>query len=54
VANQRSRKKRVEVLEEGPNGLVEDQKGMMEIVVDFYRNLFAKEAWINIKLADDF
>jgi hypothetical protein len=53
VANQRSRKKRVEVLEV-PNGLVEDQKGMMDIAVDFYRNLFAKEDWINIKLADDF
>ena len=39
VANQRSRKKRVEVLE-GPNGLVEDQKGMMDIAVDFYKKLF--------------
>ena len=39
VANQRSRKKRVEVLE-GPNGLVEDQKGMMDIAVDFYKKNF--------------
>ncbi|CAD6339566.1 unnamed protein product [Miscanthus lutarioriparius] len=53
VANQRSRKKKVEVLEES-NGLVEDQKGMMEIAIDFYRNLFAKEDRINVKLADDF
>lgn len=39
VANQRSKKKRVEVLE-GPNGLVEDQKGMMDIAVDFYKKNF--------------
>lgn len=30
IANQRSRKKKVHVLE-GPGGLVEDQKGMMDI-----------------------
>jgi hypothetical protein len=53
VANQRSRKKRVEVLE-GPNGLVEDQKGMMDIAVDFYKKLFAKESRMNIRIAADF
>jgi hypothetical protein len=36
VANQRSWKKRVDVLE-GPNGLAEDQKGMMDIAIDFYK-----------------
>lgn len=28
---------------EKPNGLVEDQKGMMDIAVDFYKNLFTYE-----------
>jgi hypothetical protein len=42
AANQRSRKKMVEVLE-GPNGLVEDQKGMMDIALDFYKHLFRRE-----------
>jgi hypothetical protein len=32
------------------NGLVYDQKGIMSIVVDFYKNLFAKEPNTNIKL----
>ncbi|KAJ1254666.1 hypothetical protein BS78_01G043500, partial [Paspalum vaginatum] len=36
VANQRSRRKRVESLE-GPGGLVSDQKGMMDIAVNFYK-----------------
>jgi len=53
VANQRSRKKRVEGLE-GPFSLVEDQNGMMDIAVSFYKQLFAKEDRMNVKLADNF
>lgn len=53
IANHRSRKKRVEVLE-GPNGLVADQKGMMSIAVDFYKTLFAKENRIEAKFNSDF
>jgi hypothetical protein len=51
-ANQR-RKKRVDCLERH-NGLVYDQKGIMSIVVDFYKNLFAKEPDTNIKLGSHF
>ena len=47
VANQRSRKKRIEVLE-GPNGLAEDQKGMIDIAVNFYKELFAKESRVGV------
>ena len=43
VANQRSRKKKIECLE-SPTGLVYDQKGMMRVAVDFYKNLFAKDS----------
>jgi len=53
VANQRSRKKRIEVLE-GPNGLVEDQKGMMDIALNFYKHLFRREDKPPISLGQDF
>lgn len=53
VANQRSRQKRIEVLE-GPNGLVEDQKGMLDIAVNFYKNLFAKEDRTRVCLYQSF
>jgi plasmid maintenance system killer protein len=42
LANYRSKKKRIDFLE-SPMGHVFDQKGMMDIVVGFYKNLFAKE-----------
>lgn len=42
VANQRNRKKRIDVLE-GPQGIVEDDQGMLKIAVDFYRDLFKHE-----------
>lgn len=38
----------------GPSGLVYDKKGMMQIVVDFYKNLFAKETDSSVKLGDNF
>jgi len=43
----------IEVLE-GPNGLVEDQKGMLDIVVAFYKKLFAREERGSVRLANDF
>ena len=53
VDNQRTRKKKVDCLE-GPSGLVYDQKGMMKIAVDFYKNLCAKESEPNVKLGPSF
>jgi DNA-binding Xre family transcriptional regulator len=49
IANQRSRKKSVSCLM-GPNGLVDDQAGMIRIATDFYKNLFAKEMDEDVKL----
>jgi hypothetical protein len=34
--------------------LVYDQKGMMKIAVDFYKNLFAKESGAHVKLGPYF
>lgn len=53
VANQRSRNKRVEALEV-PNGLVVDQKGMMDIALNFYKHLFRREDRPPISLRQDF
>jgi hypothetical protein len=53
IANQRSRKKRIDCLE-SPSGLVYDQKGMMQIAVDFYKILFAKEPESGVNLGSDF
>ena len=33
---------------EGPNGLAEDQKGMIDIAVNFYKELFAKESRVGV------
>ena len=40
IANSRSRKKVESLL--GPNGLAQDQAGMMKIALDFYKDLFAR------------
>jgi hypothetical protein len=53
IANQRSRKKLV-TSPMGPDGLREDQEGMHKIVVDFYKQLFAKENREGITLDQDF
>jgi hypothetical protein len=42
VANHRSRKKKVLILD-GPDGPVVEQKAMMEVAVNFYKDLFKKE-----------
>lgn len=39
---------------ESPSDLVYDQKSMMKIAVDFYKNLFAKEEDLGIKLGSSF
>lgn len=39
---------------EGPAGLVEDQEGMMGIVVEFYKNLFAREERAEVSLSENF
>jgi hypothetical protein len=46
VANQRNRKKRIEALE-GPNGLVEDDQGMMKIVVSLGENFWEEINKVN-------
>jgi hypothetical protein len=46
-------KKRVEALEV-PNGVVEDDQGMLKVAVDFYKNLFKKECREDISLGEDF
>jgi hypothetical protein len=53
VANYKSRKKRINCLE-SPTGLVHDQKGMMKVAVDFYKNLFAKEEDPGLTLENSF
>lgn len=53
IANQRNRKKRIDILE-GPNGLVEDDVAMMEIAVNFYKDLFKKETREGISLSTNF
>jgi hypothetical protein len=53
VANQRRGKKRINVLE-GPDGLVTDQKDMLKIATEFYKELFKKEERPDIRLMNDF
>jgi exonuclease III len=54
VANQRRRKKKISVLE-GPLGdEVTETTDMLEIAVDYYKNLFGKEEKIGISLMDSF
>jgi hypothetical protein len=43
VANQRRRKKKITRLE-GPDGMVEDNKGMLDIAVAYYKSLFSYES----------
>lgn len=53
VANQRRRKKNISSLE-GPNGAVEETKDMLNIAVDFYKNLFGKKNILNKSLDNNF
>ena len=51
-ANSRSRKKVESLL--GPNGLAQDQAGIMKIALDFYKDLFAREDRRNFCLDNNF
>lgn len=53
MANYRSRKKRIDFLM-GPHGHVHDQQGMLNIALDFCKNLFAKEPDVGVHLGSDF
>jgi hypothetical protein len=53
VANHRNRKKKVLILD-GPDGPVVEQRAMMEVAVNFYKELFKKEDRPNIHLVADF
>lgn len=53
LANQRRRKKKIIALE-GPGGLVQENNGMLQLAVDFYKNHFRKEDKLDISLGNDF
>ena len=53
LANQRRRKKQISVLK-GPDGPVEDTKSIINIAVEYYKQLFGREETLEIALADDF
>jgi hypothetical protein len=53
VANQRRRKKQICQLQ-GEAGMVEDNKGMLDIAVKYYKDLFCKEPCLYIDLLDGF
>ena len=53
AANQRNRKKRIKGLE-GPDGWTDDNHGMLEHAVNFYKNLFGEEPSNGVRLKDDF
>jgi hypothetical protein len=39
---------------EGPEGWIDDNKGMLEHVVHFYKSLFGREPSSEVKLGADF
>ena len=53
VANQRKRKKNINALE-GPAGMVDSTKDMLDLAVDYYKNLFCREASLGLSLGDNF
>jgi hypothetical protein len=53
LANQRRRKKRFSLLQ-GPDGDLEDNDGILKIVVDYYKCLFCYEDKPNIDIVADF
>lgn len=54
VANQRNRKKRIDFLERPDGVVVDDNKSMMKVAVDFYKDLFAAENRGGAKLGSNF
>jgi hypothetical protein len=53
MANKRRRKKKIVSLE-GPNGEVNDTKGIIEIAIHYYNSLFGAESLMDISLSDNF
>jgi hypothetical protein len=53
VANQRRRKKMIQVLD-GPDGPVHQNKEMLKIAIDYYKDLFCLEPRPEIRLKPDF
>jgi hypothetical protein len=53
LANHRARKKRIDNLQD-PNGLVHETDKILEVAVDFYKNLFKKENRGNFYLSPNF
>jgi hypothetical protein len=53
VANYRRRKNAINSLEENGN-VIDETDGMLKHAMQFYKAPFGKEAWMNIKLGDEF
>jgi hypothetical protein len=53
MANKRRRKKQIVSLET-PNGEVNDTEGMLDLAVQYYKNLFGAETLMDINLSNDF
>jgi hypothetical protein len=53
MANTRRRKKQIVSLE-GPSGVVNDTEGMIDIAVNYYKQLFGSENMMDINLSSDF
>jgi hypothetical protein len=53
VANQRRTKKQICQLQ-GDEGMVDNNKGMLDIVVNYYKTLFCKEPCLDVDIVDDF
>jgi hypothetical protein len=53
IANHRARKKKIDSLM-GANGIVHDTDKILEVAVNFYKNLFRKETRGDFSLSSDF
>jgi hypothetical protein len=53
VANQRNRKKRI-VGQKGSDGWIDDNKGMLEHAVEYYKRLFGEKASSGVSLGHNF
>lgn len=53
ISNQRKRKKTILHLQ-GPDGLVSENKEMLELAADFYKKLFGHEEKLDIHLGEGF
>ena len=53
IANQRRRKEQITSLQ-APSGVVEDTEGIINFVVDYYKNLFGFSDKLDIDLSEDF